>query len=130
VRATDSSGKLRFRSEPAEVDIAPGSTSHVNIHGTAKPLLVSGRPVRRQMAVTVEVDGETLATAPVAATQEPLVPRWVLRAVAVVMALAALLVVVKLATSHRPTVPTLPHVPGKVHSLAPIPRNVAVPLIR
>lgn len=92
ISATDPDLALEFRARPAFVAAAPGTATFVRLQASAKKRFLRGPSKSRPFQALVQADGCPPASATGTMLQQQILPEWLLPAIAVVMAAAAVLV--------------------------------------
>ena len=75
---SDPAEALRFRVDPPEIAIAPGTASFVKIRVSSTRSFMRGTPKTHPFAVSVEPEGDTAVQVDGAYLQEALLPKWLL----------------------------------------------------
>ena len=86
IAASDPDEKLRFAVRPPAVTLAPGGSAHPLVIARARNRLFFGRERANPFQVAVETGAEDAPVAEGALLQRPLLPRWVLVLMAIVVA--------------------------------------------
>lgn len=89
--AVDSGQQLRFKERPAVVDVAPGQTAYANLGIRFRRLLWRGEPHNHAFYVRLSPAESPPLTLDGTCVQLPLLPSWLLKALAALLALLALL---------------------------------------
>lgn len=93
IAVSDPDLKLRFRIEPVNVTIEPGTAIFVRIQARPKRTFLRGPNVTIPFGVTATPAGTDPVVLPAAMLQHSLLPPWILKALALLIAIALALVI-------------------------------------
>jgi hypothetical protein len=85
---TDPAETLRFRLDPPELTIAPGTAAFVKVRVSSARSFMRGQPKTHPFAISVEPQGDAAVQVDGSYLQEALLPKWVVPALLAIAALA------------------------------------------
>jgi hypothetical protein len=84
----DPSEALRFRLDPPELTVAPGTAAFVKVRASSGRSFMRGQPKTHPFTIAVEPEGDSAIAVDGAFLQEAQLPKWLLPALLVIAALA------------------------------------------
>jgi hypothetical protein len=84
----DPSEALRFRLDPPELTVAPGTAAFVKVRASSGRSFLRGQPKTHPFTIAVEPEGDSAIAVDGAFLQEALLPKWLLPALLAIVALA------------------------------------------
>jgi hypothetical protein len=87
---TDPAESLRFRLDPPELAIAPGTAAFVKVRVSSTRSFMRGQPKTHPFAISVEPQGDAAVHVDGTYLQEALLPKWVVPALLAIAALAVI----------------------------------------